>query len=364
VSVPRRPETLGPYEVIAKIAGGGMATIYLGRARDATGAESAVAVKVIRHDLKHDERFVRMFLDEAKILSLMSHPNICRTLEYGSDIEHHFIAMELLLGRPLQDVLDACKVRKLTLRVDMCAWIGARIATALHYAHRLKGADGESLGLVHRDVSPSNVFLTYDGNVKLLDFGLARSTGRRQQSVQGIAKGKVAYLSPEQVMQLPIDHRSDIFSLAVTLWEATTMRRLFRRRDDIETLHAIRAGLVPDPRARDPGYPEGLWHILKRALSRDPFDRHPSAEAFSNELDLFVAKHQMNKGQTTHIPGLIGGVLDTLFEGERERQSGWLRRTSQLDPSSGRTTTLPPGQVADARPSAHYRTARKNPRDS
>ncbi len=348
MALPVRPTRLGPYDVIVKIAGGGMATIYLGRARDAKGGGRLVALKAIRHDFRHDERFVHMFRKEAKILSRLSHPNIAATYEVGMEEDQHFIAMELLVGRTLGDAWEACKARKLSLRLDHAAWIAARVGDALHHAHELTDETGARIHLVHRDVNPSNVFLTFDGAVKLFDFGLAKASALHEQSSADIVKGKLPYLSPEQLTQLPIDRRSDVYTLGTTLWEMTTMRRLFKRDDDGETLRAVRAGLVPDPRATVPTYPETLWHIVQRALARNREDRYPTADALARDLDRFAAA----QGSGEDYPALTGGILDALFPGEREERAKWIRRASTVPghvrgtmparPAAERSSTPPP----------------------
>jgi serine/threonine protein kinase len=328
---PPRPKRLGHYDIVAKIGGGGMATIYLGRSRG-----QVAAVKVLRPELSKHQQTVNMFLDEAKILSLLSHDNITRTFEYGEEGGFHFIAMELLLGRTLVDVWDLCVSRKLSLRLDLSAWIAARIADGLAHAHALKDDAGASLKLIHRDVNPSNVFLTYDGQVKLFDFGLAKSLGRRAESSAGIVKGKLPYLSPEQIMQLDIDNRADIFMLGTTLWEMTTMRRLFKRDDDVETVKAVRSAPIPDARKIVPSYPPELWRIVDKALQRNRDNRYPDAGAFARDLDAFV------RGTTQHDPaGLLAPILESLFPGDRARQMGWLKTTSAL-PRGGSGPTLPP----------------------
>jgi serine/threonine protein kinase len=342
VSIPTRPKRLGPYDVIAKIAGGGMATIYLGRARDESGDERVAAIKVIRHELRHDAHIVRMFLDEANILSRLSHPNIAGTYEYGSDDELHFIAMELLVGRTVLDVWKACRDKRLSLRLDLAAWIGARVAGALQSAHDLTDEHGAPLHVIHRDVNPSNIFLTHSGEVKLFDFGLAKARGQLAKSRAGIVKGKLEYLSPEQVAQTTIDRRSDIFMLGTTVWELSTMRRLFKRDDDVETLLAVKAGLVPDPRATVPTYPEELWRIVKHALERDPDHRYATAAELGNALDGFVQDY----GAGDDMPALVSAILDNLFPGERHRQAGWLRRSSAARTAPPRATLAPPVPLA------------------
>jgi serine/threonine-protein kinase len=321
-----------------------MATIYLGRAHDASGAARLAAIKVIHHDLRHDERFVQMFLDEARVLSRLSHPNIAGTPEYGTDAEQHFIAMELLIGRTLLDVWNACKERKLSLRHEHAAWIAARVADALHYAHEVVDETGTPLRVIHRDVNPGNIFLTFEGEVKLFDFGLAKSTEKRSPSSAGIVKGKLQYLSPEQVEQLQLDHRSDIFMLGTTLWEMTTMRRLFQKPDDVSTLMAVKASLVPDPRATVPSYPETLWNILRRALARDRDERYPTAAAFARDLDAFVAEH----GPDEDMAALTSEILDALFPGEREKRALWLKMANAPRGSPPRATMPPPVPLAGA----------------
>jgi serine/threonine-protein kinase len=314
-----------------------MATVFLGRARDESGRERIAAVKAMKTELSQEEQFVTMFMDEAKILSRLDHPNVARTLEFGSTGEQHFIAMELLLGRTLLDVWDTCVERSLPLRLDVAAWICARVADGLHYAHELCDEGGNWLHVVHRDVNPSNIFLTYDGEIKLFDFGLARARGRRHKTESGIVKGKLAYLSPEQLEQLPIDRRSDLFTLGTTLWEMTTMRRLFKREGDLATVLAIREARVADPRVLVPNYPDALWEIIQRSLAKNRDERYQRASDFARDLDEFVGPEC---GAT--IQGLIGLILDDLFPGDRERQKGWLRSTQALTLDSDRRTVAPP----------------------
>jgi serine/threonine protein kinase len=314
-----------------------MATVFLGRSTGADGETRIAAVKAMKAELSQQEQFVTMFMDEARILSRLWHPNIARTLEFGIDEQRHFIAMELLLGRTVLDVWEACIERRVRLRFDLAAWVCARVADALDYAHELHDADGASLHIVHRDVNPSNIFLTYDGEVKLFDFGLARARGRLHKTAAGIVKGKMAYLSPEQLEQLPIDRRSDIFTLGTTLWEMTTMRRLFKRDQDFATLLAIKEAKMTDPRPFVPDYPEELWGIVQRSLAKDRDMRYARACDLARDLDAFVGPEAGAAMQS-----LIGRVMDDLFHGDRERQMGWLSATQALPPDSVKTTLAPP----------------------
>jgi eukaryotic-like serine/threonine-protein kinase len=324
---PNRPARLGRYEIFGKIAKGGMATIYL--ARDAEKAGGPIAIKVVRHELSDDEQIDRMFLDEAAMLGRLEHPNIVRTLECGVEAGQRFIAMELLLGHTLMDVWKTCHARNVALAPEVVAWIGARIADALFFAHELTDENGAPLHVIHRDVNPTNIFITYEGDLKLFDFGLAKSKGRYTKSVSGIVKGKLPYLSPEQIMQMPLDCRSDLFALGTTMWEVLTARRLFTREDDISTVKAVRHGPIPDVRTIAPHVPTELAAIVHRALERNRANRHTNARELREDLDSFVASRNALDSKAR-----LAAILPTLFPEEYARQMTWLRAT--------RTTTTTP----------------------
>lgn len=312
------PRKLGRYEVGAKIAGGGMASVYLGRDVDDRGHEQLVALKVIKDELANDPHFIHMFLDEAAILSKLSHPNIIRTLEFGVSGQHRFIAMELLLGRSLLDVWDVCFATGRKLSFGLIAWIAARVCEGLHYAHELTDG-GHPLHVIHRDVNPSNIFLTYDGETKLIDFGLAKAVGRQASSVEGIVKGKIPYLSPEQIRQVALDRRADVYALGITLWECITVQRLFKRDTDIATLRAIRECKVPDARTLSE-CPDAMWEIVKRALAEDRDERYATAAELGKALDGFLKTQTQGTERRKELEALLG----ELFRGERPKQQAWL----------------------------------------
>ncbi len=324
---------------MAKIAGGGMATIYLGRPIDAAGPSplaggEVVALKVLKNEHRTDERVTRLFIDEATLLSRLVHPNVVRTLEAGADetVGCRYIAMELMLGATLASVHDTAAQHDAALPPEVVAWIGGRVADALHYAHELKGDDGTPLAIIHRDVNPKNIFVTFDGNVKLFDFGMARSQTGTSRSSPGIVAGTLPYLSPEQIMQLPLDRRADLFALGTTLWELLTGKRLFRRDTDHETVRAVHVGKIPDPRTLVPTIPEPLARIVMRLLERNREHRYPTGAALAADVDAFLASQE----QGTAPPAVLSATLDRLFPGERKRQTGWLkpRISASLPPPS------------------------------
>jgi eukaryotic-like serine/threonine-protein kinase len=307
MTLPARPAKLGRYDVIAKIAGGGLSTVYLGRKKD---DGSAVALKIVRHDLRGDDEVLGMFRDEANLLPRLVHPGIVRTLEVGVGSETAFIAMELLLGVTLGHVLRTCATKGFGLHPDASAFIVARVADALHHAHEL--------GVIHRDANPENVFLGFDGTVKLIDFGLAKAEGRLTRSMPGVVKGKLPYLAPEQIMQLPVDRRTDVFALATTFWEMLTMRRLFRRDTEEETLRAVHRGPIIDPCRLAPDVPAELGPIVLDALERNRDTRTPTARALAEQLDGFLRRRGAVDSRAA-----IAATMSELFAFEAKRQRGW-----------------------------------------
>lgn len=353
--------------MIAKIAGGGMSAIYLGRRlAPADEIPSVVALKIMRHDVR-GATFEEMFLAEGRLISRLVHPNIVRTHEVGSDEEQAFIAMELLLGKTFAVIHDTLAARGVRLNPEIAAWAAARVADALHYAHELHGERGEPLALVHRDVNPANIFATFEGDVKLFDFGLAKVTAGERSGSQLLA-GKLSYLSPEQIMQMPIDRRSDVFSLGTTLWELLTGARLFLRDTDAETVRAVQLGPIPDPRSVAAEIPEELARIVKAALERNRAHRYATAAELARDLDAFVR----SRAAPAEVSARLARLVDALFPGEQKRQSGWLKPaigssrgmaavTPRVGPVALRSTPPPPSGVSSARPPSTSRPSAPPP---
>jgi serine/threonine protein kinase len=307
---------LGRYEVRAKIAEGGMAMVYVGRSADTE--PGLVALKLIRREYARDMQFVAMFLDEAKITARLNHPNIVKIYEQASHDGQLFIAMELLFGQSLSLVWEASTRRGPRLTPDVVAFIGARAADALHHAHELKDDAGVPQQVIHRDINPSNIFVTYGGQVKIVDFGLAKAVDRLTSTAAGVVKGKLAYMSPEQVGGPNMDRRADIFALGTTLWEVTCDRRLFKADTDAETLRNVREANVPDPRSLVTGYPDALAKVVMRALAADREARYQTAAEMARDLDAFVMA-----GGRVITPSTLVEIMSKLFPDERDRDASW-----------------------------------------
>ncbi len=298
-----------------------MAAVHVARRLDETGG--VVAIKMVRDEFARNKEFVTMFLDEAKIVSRLRHPGIVRYLELVSAHGHLFLAMELLRGQSLWTVWEACRARGVRLRYDVIAWIGARVADGLHYAHELTDDSGRALDIVHRDVNATNIFVTYDGETKVIDFGLAKAANRASKTAAGVIKGKVAYMSPEQAVGEPVDRRTDIFALGTTLWEIACDRRLFKQTDEVETLKRVQAAEVPDAIALVEGFPAQLWRVLQRALARDKERRYATAAELARDLDEFARPSGSGVDGRT-----VAGVMRELFGDDQARQDAWISDAS------------------------------------
>ncbi len=279
---------LGRYRVVDEIGVGGMASVHLARMDGAGGFQKWVAIKKIHPHLTEDEQFINMFLDEARIAARISHPNVAQVFELGKQDNTFWIAMEYLHGEPLREMMRYAEEVGAPMAPELAARVIADAAEGLHAAHELRGKDGESLNLVHRDVTPHNLFLTYEGMVKVVDFGIAKVSGRLSSTRAGTLKGKLAYMSPEQVRGDEIDRRTDIFALGVVLWELTVGQRLFRMESDLETLEKVQACIVPPPSSIRPDFPAELESIVMKALQKRTDTRYQTARELSRALQQYL----------------------------------------------------------------------------
>jgi serine/threonine protein kinase len=288
--VPRDARDFGSYQLLAKLATGGMAEIYLARpARSRGGSavtnnDDVMVLKRILPHLAEDDHFVTMFRDEADLASKLVHKNVCHVTSFGQYGGTWFIAMEYLHGVPLSRMMTRLSKSAKLLDYRVVAGIICQACEGLHSAHEARDDKGGLLGVVHRDVSPPNIMVTSDGTVKLLDFGIAKARGANSRTRTGTVKGKNAYMSPEQILGKPLDRRSDIFALAVVMYEMLSIRRLFHRESDFLTFKAITEEPIPDIRDRRADLPPGMRAALVQAMARDPGGRFDTAQAFGNAI--------------------------------------------------------------------------------
>jgi serine/threonine-protein kinase len=281
-------EGFGRYELLSKLATGATAEIFLARSTGTAGFEKLVVIKRITPSAAQDRMLVSAFLDESRLAATLRHNNIATVVDIGGEDGNYFIAMEYVHGQDLRRIrVEATqRQRPVPLAVSLAIVTGA--AQALAYAHEMTGPNGP-LGVVHRDVSPSNILVSYEGAVKLVDFGIARATGRTTQTLTGQVRGKVSYMSPEQARGLKLDGRSDLFSLGVVLYELTVGRRPFDAGSDLETLERIVQGRYEPPTHLIAGYPPALEAVIMRMLAAEPRSRFPSANAALPELEQLMA---------------------------------------------------------------------------
>ncbi len=289
-----QPILLGKYQLLKKIAVGGMAEIWVARSAGISGVEQVCVVKRILPELATNADFVRMFLDEARIAATLNHPNLAQMYDVGEANGRPFIAMEYLHGEDVRSVRKALRPTRGRMPVEHALNVIMGVAAGLHYAHEKVGFDGRPLNVVHRDISPHNVFVTHDGAVKILDFGIATAENRNHATKNGTLKGKVPYMSPEQCLCEPLDRRSDIYSLGVMLHELTTGPRLHKAgASEYETMRAILEGPVTRPSQIVPDYPRAIERIVLRCLERDKKRRYPTARDLHADLEAFVREERL-----------------------------------------------------------------------
>jgi serine/threonine-protein kinase len=331
---------LGRYRVVDEIGIGGMASVHLARMDGPGGFQKWIAIKRIHPHLVEDDTFVNMFLDEARVAARISHPNVATVFELGRHDSTYWIAMEYLHGEPLREIMRRTLDLGTPMPPDIACRIIADAAEGLHAAHELLGNDGEKLGLVHRDVTPHNLFVTYDGNTKVVDFGIAKFSSRMASTRAGTLKGKLAYMSPEQVTGQSVDRRTDVFALGVVLWELTTGQRLFRMQNDLDTLAKVQECAIPLPSTVVRGYPSDVEAATMKALAKNPAERYRTARELSRALQsllmrrgLFVASDE------------VAAYMASVFGDRIEKREAHLRWAAEV------TNTIDLDKVPDLPPS-------------
>jgi serine/threonine protein kinase len=278
----------GPYRLVHQIAVGGMAEIYLAKTRGIAGFEKYVALKMIHPNFSEDEQFIEMLIDEAKISVQLQHANIAQAFDLGRVDQVYYITMEYVDGADLYKILRRAAERGISMPVDVAAFIAKEMANGLDYAHRRRDLSGQALGIVHRDVSPQNVLISHAGEVKLVDFGIAKATMKARQTAVGVIKGKYYYMSPEQAWGDRVDHRTDIFSTGVCLYEALTGRMMYQEEDLQRLLQVVRRAEIPSPTTRRRDIPPQLDRIVMRALAKERDERYQTAGDMATDLERFL----------------------------------------------------------------------------
>lgn len=327
----------GKYYLISKLAEGGMAEIFLAKQVGVEGFEKNVVVKRMLAHLSTVPDFVAMFLDEARLASRLSHNNVVQVLDLGFEGGCYFIAMEYLAGEDFSTVIRSAAKQRAYVPLNIALKVLADAAHGLNYAHEFTDSKGQPLNVVHRDVSPSNIFITYSGQVKMLDFGIAKAESRVTNTTAGVVKGKYQYMSPEQAQSGPIDRRADVYSLGVCMYEAMCNARPFARDTDLAILNAVLKNEYRPPRQLRPDLPVELEQILVKALARDPQERFQSAGLFAGALEGYL------RASTSVTSGTaVTQYMTTFFGPERVAAK---TRIDSLEDMQARGISLPPMEV-------------------
>ncbi len=363
-------ENYGNYQLIKRLAMGGMAQIYLARQRGPEGFEKQVVVKRILPHLGENQEFVQMFLDEARIAARLNHPNIVQIFDLGAQDDSFFIAMEYIHGEDLRRVWKKADRAGTPIPVPLVCRIIIEACAGLDYAHKKTDAQGKPLGIVHRDVSPQNILLTFDGRVKVVDFGIAKAADQATVTRSGVLKGKYSYMSPEQAAGQRLDCRSDIFALGVVLHELLTCNRLFKRATDMATLQAVAECEIVPPSQVNPRVPKDLDAVVMKALTRRPEDRYADAAQLQLALEDWLSGHQ-RPSSSAHVADFMKNLYAARLA-EEARLGDVLVEDSESLPPEGRSLERPVDRksaetVAAPRPQdseRQERTPRTPPRGS
>lgn len=331
----------GKYRLIAELGHGGMARVFLALAQGPQGFNKLVVIKQMREEMVSDPDLLAMFLDEARLAARLNHPNVVQTNEVFEERRHYFICMEYLEGQPLKRILQRAGREGLPLGLHLR--ILSEILSGLQHAHELCDYDGTPLQVVHRDVTPSNVFVTYAGQVKVVDFGIAKVLGQSTETRTGVIKGKIVYMAPEQARSEPVDRRADIFSVGVMMWEALAGRRLFEGLCNVSIIQRLVGGQIESPRAVCPTADEGLAAVCMKALAYDRDARYDTAADFQTAIDQALDA----TGDRSSLRD-AGKLLSRRFERDRAALQALVEAELSSSRRDPRTCGEPPFVDADA----------------
>ncbi|HYO72828.1 MAG TPA: serine/threonine-protein kinase [Archangium sp.] len=317
-AAPRAPMPFGQYKLIERLAVGGMAEVFLAQQSGPDGFEKPVVIKRIRQHLSRQSAFVRMFLNEARLAAQLNHPNIVQIHDLGKVGDSYYIGMEYLFGRDMRRVVPKAESLGIPFPMVYALKIASSVCEGLYYAHQKVDLYGAPLNIVHRDVTPENIFVCFDGTVKVLDFGIAKAANRAEQTRAGELRGKLSYLSPEQCLGKPVDHRSDIFSLGSVLYEWLTGFKLFTGESDVSVMRSIVDGKVYAPSYFRADIPEPVEAILMKALERDRDKRYPTAWHFQQDLDGFLNTYDFTPS-SLHLSNFLKQLFLDELEEEQQR---------------------------------------------
>ncbi len=311
MSLPLPQEMLGKYRLLGMMNAGGMAELLIALQAGPEGFSKVVALKRVLPHLSSEQTFIEMFLDEARLAARLDHANLVRVYDFGEVQNRYFLAMEYLPGEDASRVVARARRLGLAVPLEIAAFIVSGAAAGLHFAHELTGEDGQPLGLVHRDATPSNILVTYYGTVKVLDFGVAKTAGQLHHTQTGMVKGKLAYLAPEQVSAQPIDRRSDVFALGLVLWELLTGRKLYQGDNPAAVAHALMYETSPPPSSLRPEVPPELDAIVLKAIAKSPEERFQTAAELEDALEEFLAVRSIRPA-----PKQLTAFMELLFSSE------------------------------------------------
>jgi len=304
------PEQFGKYQLLDRIAVGGMAELFRAKLTGAQGFEKLIAIKKILPNLLAEENLVTAFIDEAKLAALLHHENIIQIYDFGDMDGQYFIAMEYLFGKDLRTITRTARKKDLALGMENILYIISRICAGLDYSHNLKDLQGKPLNIIHRDINPQNILITYEGQAKIIDFGIAKAASHNNHTRENLIKGKLAYMSPEQANGQQVDHRSDIFSTGIILYELLAARRMFTG-ETMHVLSLVREAQYDPPEEVIPDLPSKLNSILQQALAKDPDDRYQSAGEMLADIEAFMLDLSLHPNTRS-----FAGYMKELFEEE------------------------------------------------